>query len=86
MELKLNAKHITDALFNGGFRPFDKYDYMGYADAEKGSLIADISLGKYLYQVIFTPSEGDFEVFFNDLDGNTFAWKVNPNNGEVIEF
>ena len=83
--LKLTAEMIKNHLFNGGFRPFDKYDSMAYADAELGSLITNMEIGKYYYEVIFTPSQGDVQIFYIDPDGNSECWEMDLNTGEYIE-
>ena len=83
--LKLTAEMIKNHLFNGGFRPFDEYDWMAYADAELGSLITNMEIGKYYYEVIFTPSQGNVQIFYVDPDGNSECWEMDLNTGEYIE-
>jgi hypothetical protein len=83
--LRLTAADITRHMFLGGFKPMDKNDYMAYADAELGSLIADIPVGKYIYQVLFTPSEGTFEINFFDENCEPYAWKMDVLTGETIQ-
>lgn len=63
MKLNLTADRIWSELFNGGFRPMEKGDFYSYADAEPGSLIALIRVGRFEYEVIFTPSIGNVEIY-----------------------
>jgi hypothetical protein len=83
-KLVLTTAHIADHLFNGGFSTLSKYDYQTYADAEAGSLIAYIQIGKYVYHVLFTPSEGDFEVYYYDND-QSYCWKMSLATNEILE-
>jgi hypothetical protein len=86
MELKLTADLIRAHLFNGGFRPMTKQDYYAYADADEGSLIADIRLGRYAYTVLFSPATGDVEIStFDEKNGQVSAWNMDLNNGNVIQ-
>lgn len=86
MELKLTADLIRAYLFNGGFRPMTKQDYYAYADADEGSLITDIKLGRYEYTVLFSPAIGDVEISaFDEKNGVFSAWNMDLNNGHVIQ-
>ena len=84
-DLRLTADHIKTHMFNGGFKPFDKFDWMAYADADPGSLIADIAVGSFLYQVVFSPEMGNVQIFYVDPDGNSYAWEMDLNTSEYIE-
>ena len=83
--MKLTADHIREALFSGMFAPMSNSDFMAYADANPGSLIADICFDSSVYQVIFDPIQGDAEVVFNEENGEFSAWNVNLKNDQVIQ-
>ena len=86
MKLKLTADLIRAHLFNGGFRPMAKTDYDAFAEADNGSLIADISIGGHTYGVIFSPATGDVEInAFDESKSQFYAWEMDLNNGNVIQ-
>lgn len=84
-KLMLTADRIREELFTGGFRPMKTEDFYGYCDAEQGSLIADISVGRYRYEVIFTPSLGNVQIFDVTVGCDVLAWEMDLTNGETIE-
>ena len=85
-KLMLTADRIREELFTGGFRPMRGHDFDGFADAEQGSLIADISVGRFGYVVIFTPSLGDVQIFSTDIEKReSEAWEMDLLSGEFIE-
>lgn len=84
MTLRLSPERIREELFSGGFLPMGEIDFYGYADAEPGSLIARINIGRFGYDVIFTPSLGNVQIFDHDLN-NHIAWEMDLNTGKVIE-
>lgn len=83
MKLNLTADRIRSELFNGGFRPMTKADFYAYGDAEPGSLIATIRVGRFEYEVIFAPSIGNVEIY-SGVDESSFAWQMDLNTGEFI--
>jgi hypothetical protein len=84
--LYLTAERIREELFLGGFRPMQKTDFYIYADAEQGSLIADISVGRFNYAVLFTPSMGNAQIFQLDNDGfETIAFEIDLISGLSIQ-
>jgi len=84
--LKLTAARVREELFTGGFRPMVGHDFDGFADAEPGSLMADISIGRFRYVVIFTPSLGNVQIFDNDIENAEFnAWEMDLQTGEAIQ-
>ena len=85
-KLMLSVERIRSELFTGGFRPMKTEDFYGFADAEPGSLIADISVGRFGYVVIFTPSLGDVQIFSTDIEKcESEAWEMDLLSGEFIE-
>ena len=82
-KLMLSAERVREELFTGGFRPMKELDFYGFADAEPGSLIAEISVGRFGYVVIFTPSLGNVQIFETSVD--PLAWEMDLQNGETIE-
>lgn len=85
-KLMLTADRIREELFTGGFRPMAKTDFYVYADADEGSLIADIKVGRFEYQVIFSPAMGNVQLFALEADGfETAAWEMDLLSGEFIE-
>lgn len=85
-DLRLSAARIREELFTGGFRPMVGHDFDGFADAEPGSLIAEISIGRFRYVVIFTPSLGNVQIFDNDIENAEFnAWEMDLLSGKLIE-
>lgn len=85
-KLMLTADRIREELFTGGFRPMIGHDFDGFADAEPGSLIAEISVGRFSYVVIFTPSLGDVQIFSTDIEKcESEAWEMDLLSGEFIE-
>lgn len=84
-DLRLTADHIKTHLFMGEFKPFDEYDWYEFADADEGSLIGYITVGRFYYQVVFSPALGNVQIFYIDPDGNSFAWEMDLNTGEYIE-
>jgi hypothetical protein len=86
MTLRLSAERIREELFTGGFRPMVGHDFDGFADAEPGSLIADISVGRFRYVVIFTPSLGNVQIFDTRIElASTNAWEMDLQTGEAIQ-
>lgn len=85
MELKLTADLIRAHLFNGSFRPMSKTDYDEYNGADEGSLIADITLGRYTYGVIFLPATGAVQInTFDETINELYAWEMDLNNGNYV--
>lgn len=85
-KLMLSVERIREELFTGGFRPMVGHDFDGFADAEPGSLIADIAVGRFSYVVIFTPSIGDVQIFSTDIEKcETEAWEMDLLSGDFIE-
>lgn len=86
VKLKLSVERIRDELFTGGFRPMVGHDFDGFADAEPGSLMADIKVGRFSYVVIFTPSLGNVQIFDCEIENREFnAWEMDLQSGLVIE-
>lgn len=85
MKLMLTAARVREEMFTGGFRPMTETDFYGFADAEQGSLMADISVGRFNYVVLFTPSLGNVQIYETTLDGETNAWEMDLLTDEVIE-
>jgi hypothetical protein len=82
MELKLTADLIRAHLFNGSFRAMSKTDYDEYNGADQGSLIADITLGRYTYGVIFSPVIGNVQInTFDEAIDEFYAWEMDLNTG-----
>ena len=82
MELKLTADLIRAHLFNGSFRAMSKTDYDSYNGADEGSLIADITLGRYTYGVIFSPVTGAAQInAFDETINELYAWEMDLNTG-----
>jgi len=85
MTLRLSAARVREELFTGGFRPMVGHDFDGFADAEPGSLMADISVGRFRYVVIFTPSMGNVQIFDTRIElASTNAWEMDLQTGEVL--
>ena len=86
MTLRLSAERIREELFTGGFRPMVGHDFDGFADAEPGSLIAEISIGRFRYVVIFTPSLGNVQIYDTRIElASTNAWEMDLLNGKLVE-
>jgi hypothetical protein len=86
MELKLTADLIRTHLFNGSFRAMSETDYYAFAEADNGSLIADITLSGYTYGVIFSPVTGTAQInVFDEATDQFHAWEMDLNNGNVIQ-
>lgn len=83
--LRLSAARVREELFTGGFRPMTAQDFYGFADAESGSLMADISVGRFRYVVLFTPSLGSVQIFETSIEGEPLAWEMDLITDEVIE-
>jgi hypothetical protein len=83
MKLNLTVERIRSELFNGGFRPMEREDFYSYADADKGSLIAEIKVGRFEYQVLFSPELGNVQIFSYE-DGAPIAWEMDLNTGDFI--
>ncbi len=84
--LRLSAARIREELFTGGFRPMSGHDFDGFADAEPGSLMADISIGRFRYVVIFSPEAGNVQIFDNDIENAEFnAWEMDLMTGAYIQ-
>lgn len=85
-KLMLSVDRVREELFTGGFRPMVGHDFDGFCDAEPGSLIAEMNVGRYAYVVIFTPSLGDVQIFSANIDEREAdAWEMNLLTGDVIE-
>jgi hypothetical protein len=85
-ELRLSATRIREELFTGGFRPMKGHDFDGFADADPGSLIADISVGRFRYVVIFSPEAGNVEIFSTAIeDRELSAWEMDLMTGVYIQ-
>ena len=83
---RLSAARVREELFTGGFRPMKWHDFDGFADAEPGSLIAEIKVGRFDYVVIFTPSLGNVQIFDNSIENAEFnAWEMDLQTGETIQ-
>lgn len=80
--LKLTREHIVEHLFNGGFRGFSTEDYYAYADADKDALLANIYIGRYEYEVIFSPSTGDCEIY-EIAEDTSACWNMDMATGKV---
>lgn len=83
--LHLSAERVRETLFRGGFRPMDKNDFMAFADAPAGSLIADIKVGRHEYTVLFDVTMGEFEIIQFHLNGESNAWTMDGLTGQTIE-
>jgi hypothetical protein len=82
----LTNTRIKEELFNGGFRPMVGHDFDGFVDAEPGSLISYLKVGRHSYVVIFTPSLGNVQIFDNDIESCEFnAWEMDLLTGNVID-
>jgi hypothetical protein len=85
-QLMLTNTRIKEELFTGGFRPMVGHDFDGYADAEPGSLIAEISVGRFKYEVIFTPSLGNVQIFDYNIEKRDLnAWEMDLLSGKVVD-
>lgn len=84
MKLNLTAERIRSELFNGGFRPMTNSDSQMYADADPGSLIADIMVGRFVYEVVFSPAMGNVQIFSYQSEISA-AWEMDLNTGEFID-
>ena len=84
-ELYLTAARVRSELFNGGFRPMKGHDFDGFCDADEGSLMADIKVGRHEYVVIFSPAMGNVQIFSSAIDERVFAaWEMDLDNENVI--
>jgi hypothetical protein len=62
-----------------------KTDYDEYNGADAGSLIADITLGRYTYGVIFSPVIGNVQInTFDEAINEFYAWEMDLNNGNYV--
>ena len=85
-ELRLSATRIREELFTGGFRPMKGHDFDGFADADPGSLMADISVGRFRYVVIFSPEAGNVQIFSAEIDDRELsAWEMDLMTGAYIQ-
>jgi len=85
-ELRLSATRIREELFTGGFRPMKGHDFDGFADADPGSLIADLSVGRFSYVVIFSPEAGNVQIFSAEIeDREISAWEMDLMTGAYIQ-
>jgi len=85
-ELRLSATRIREELFTGGFRPMKGHDFDGFADADPGSLIADLSVGRFRYVVIFSPEAGKVQIFDTRIElASTNAWEMDLQTGAYIQ-
>jgi len=85
-ELRLSAARIREELFTGGFRPMKWHDFDGFADAEPGSLMADLSVGRFRYVVIFSPEAGNVQIFSAEIeDRELSAWEMDLQTGAYIQ-
>jgi hypothetical protein len=85
-ELRLSATRIREELFTGGFRPMKGHDFDGFADADPGSLIADLSVGRFSYVVIFSPEAGNVQIFSTAIeDRELSAWEMDLMTGAYIK-
>lgn len=82
--LRLTSEQIKTHLFNGGFAPMDSHHKLAYCDADDGSLIADIYVGRFRYEVIFSPAMGNVQIFEYNASGD-YCWEMDLNTGEYIE-
>lgn len=63
----------------------DSHHKLAYRDVDEGSLIADIRVGRFKYEVIFSPAKGNVQIFeYDELDVN--CWEMDLNTGEYIEW
>jgi hypothetical protein len=85
-ELRLSATRIREELFTGGFRPMKGHDFDGFADADFGSLIADLTVGRFSYVVIFSPEAGNVQIFSAAIeDRELSAWEMDLMTGAYIK-
>lgn len=82
---RLSAERVREELFNGGFRPMKKEDFYTYADAEEGSLIANISVGRFTFDMIFSPSVGSVQIFDYSDKEEAHVWDMDLTDGSLIE-
>jgi hypothetical protein len=62
------------------------HDFDGFADADPGSLIADISVGRFSYVVIFSPEAGNVQIFSAEIeDREISAWEMDLMTGAYIQ-
>lgn len=83
-QLMLTSARIKEELFTGGFRPMNEHDWDAYAGAEEGTLIAEISVGRFVYDVLFTPSLGNVQIY-NYQNEDTIAWEMDLLTEKVID-
>lgn len=83
-QLMLTSARIKEELFTGGFRPMAMPDRLPYSGAEEGSLIAEISVGRFTYEVLFTPSLGNVQIY-NYQNEDTLAWEMDLLTDKVID-
>ena len=85
-ELRLSATRIREELFTGGFRPMKGHDFDGFCDADPGSLMADLSVGRFSYVVIFSPEAGNVQIFSAAIeDREISAWEMDLMTGAYIK-
>jgi hypothetical protein len=85
-ELRLSATRIREELFTGGFRPMKGHDFDGFCDADPGSLMADLSVGRFSYVVIFSPEAGNVQIFSASIeDREIYAWEMDLMTGAYIK-
>ncbi len=85
-QLMLTSARIKEELFTGGFRPMVGHDFDGFCDAEPGSLMADINVGRFKYVVIFTPSLGNVQIFDANIDVcDINAWEIDLLTDNVVD-
>jgi hypothetical protein len=80
----LSASRIREELFRGGFRPLSETDWYAYSGAEEGSLIANVKVGRYEYDVLFTPSMGNVQVFYYE-EADQLCWEIDLLTDSVID-
>jgi hypothetical protein len=80
----LSASRIREELFRGAFRPLSQADWYAYSGAEEGSLIANLRLGRYEYDVLFTPSMGNVQVFYYE-EADQLCWEIDLLTDSVID-
>jgi predicted Zn-dependent protease len=96
MELMLTQEHIVNSLFTGQFRSLNKYDRYAFADAEENTLIANITVRRFIlangqalaeaeYTVLFVPNTGESQIHYFGPDGNDYCWLMDMKSGLSVE-
>jgi len=84
MKLNLTVERIRSELFTGGFRPMEEIDFHSYSGADPGSLIANLDVDQFSYEVIFSPVLGNVQII--SYDGEyPHVWEMDLKTGDFIE-